>query len=192
MIARTVGSVRMGTCKTGALLVLVCAAAVGCSAGKGNLTARDADHDGREVNDEGFDVPRLDVLRLDVPGPDATNPDEGGRCDPAAALVAATDASVSSRSDAEPQLPADLVAPAPPDVCCDANVGAAACDLPPSVCAVVKGADGGFVASTQWIVFYENPRCVSGHCLWDQSYFQCSGGSTACQNGACTFLGTLP
>jgi hypothetical protein len=96
-------------------------------------------------------------------------------------------------SDAPPDgLPPGLVAPAPPDVACTGDAdAAAACDLPPSTCAMWPGAcDAGAltcIIGSAWIVYYENPRCVAGHCVWDQAYFECAGGK-ACRAGACTTI----
>ncbi len=185
MLARGVRSVGMSASTTGFAFVILCGMAGACSGSKDTLTARDAASESREVHDDWSDVARPDVAR-----PDAANADAGVQCDPAIPPVALSDAGASSRSDADPQLPTGLVAPAPPEICCDVTAGSTACDLPPSGCASVAGADAAFVAPSQWIVFYENARCVSGRCVWDQSYFQCLGGSTTCVNGACAFVGT--
>jgi hypothetical protein len=86
-------------------------------------------------------------------------------------------------------LPPGMVAPSPPDVACTGDADAAAeCDLPPSTCAIWPGAcDAGnyeCLLGSPWIVYYQNPRCVAGHCVWDQAYFQCPGDK-ACRGGAC-------
>ena len=86
-------------------------------------------------------------------------------------------------------LPPGMVAPAPPDVACTGDADAAIeCDLPPSTCAIWPGAcDAGVLAcigGSPWIVYYQNPRCVAGHCVWDQAYFECDGGKS-CRAGAC-------
>jgi hypothetical protein len=100
------------------------------------------------------------------------------------------DVPVTAGPDADPPLPADLMAPAPPDVACADDGSSAACDLPPSVCAEPLGCDAGAGAcASSWIVYYQSPRCVDGRCVWVQGYFQCSNRSP-CQNGACTPPGT--
>jgi hypothetical protein len=87
-------------------------------------------------------------------------------------------------SDGEPSLPGDLVAPAPPQIACDSST---TCDLPGSACAAWASTDAGTSIETpRWTVYYENPRCVGGRCVWDQRYFQCQGGMI-CVSTACSF-----
>jgi hypothetical protein len=107
-----------------------------------------------------------------------------GSCSPAGAI--ANDASAVAPFDGGTFLPPNLTAPPPPSICCDVNA-ARGCDLPPSTCAVVAGVDAS--PYTAWIVYYENPRCLDGLCVWDQSYFQCLS-SDICVRGACLFPGT--
>jgi hypothetical protein len=96
--------------------------------------------------------------------------------------------------DADPPLPAALVAESPPAVACTGQVDATVeCDLPHSTCALPAGCDADLtscMSRSNWIVYYENARCVAGRCVWDQSYFQCDG-SSRCSQGACiAILGT--
>ena len=90
--------------------------------------------------------------------------------------------------DANPMLPATLVVVPPPEVSCAGQADAAVeCDLPLSTCAVPSGCIGDLascMSRSSWIVYYENPRCVDGRCVWDQAYFQCDSGSF-CYKGAC-------
>jgi hypothetical protein len=108
---------------------------------------------------------------------------------------AATDVAVAAGSpDADPPLPSGLAAESPPEVQCTGQAdGAVECDLPMSTCALPSGCDADLatcMSGSTWIVYYENPRCVAGRCVWDQSYFQCDGRSF-CTRGACiAVLGT--
>jgi hypothetical protein len=66
------------------------------------------------------------------------------------------------------------------------------CDLPPSTCALRDDCDADVAScmvGSSWIVYYENPRCVAGRCVWDQEYFQC-GAFGRCSLGACISIGT--
>jgi hypothetical protein len=108
---------------------------------------------------------------------------------------AATDVAVATGSpDADPPLPSGLVAESPPEVSCTGQADAAVeCDLPMSTCALPSGCDADVnvcMSGSTWIVYYENPRCVAGRCVWDQAYFHCDGISY-CTRGACmAVLGT--
>jgi hypothetical protein len=90
--------------------------------------------------------------------------------------------------DADPPLPPGMSAVEPPDVSCTgAEDAGVECDLPPSSCSIPMTCTGdprGCMAGSQWIVYYENPRCVSHKCVWDQMYYQCANGST-CNGGVC-------
>jgi hypothetical protein len=94
--------------------------------------------------------------------------------------------------DSYSQLPADSVAPPQPEVACAGDAGAAECTLPPSVCALPAGCDAATNACpiSTWFVFYENPRCVSGRCVWDQQYFDCP--AEGCHRGGCLPPATVP
>jgi len=101
------------------------------------------------------------------------------------------DVAAASPPDADPSLPPDMVAAAPPDVACtgDADAGVE-CDLPTSTCAVPVDCDADLTScmnASFWLVYYENGRCVAGHCVWDQRYFQCSKTSV-CSRGACASI----
>ena len=61
--------------------------------------------------------------------------------------------------------------PDPPALPCDPTSDAAACDLPPSVC-----------ADTQLLIYYTNPQCVNGFCQWDKKAHCCV---LYCENGGC-------
>ena len=94
-------------------------------------------------------------------------------------------------SAAEWMLPPDFVAPPPPsNVSCDpAAGGATACDLPPSVCAITPTSCAvGESCEPNWFVYYENPRCVNGQCVWDPAYFRCTQTFFDCGNGACNYV----
>jgi hypothetical protein len=99
---------------------------------------------------------------------------------------------VDSGSDGPPVLPAGWVGETPPDLACSGQADAAVeCDLPPSTCALRDSCDAGVascVSGSAWIVYYENPRCVAGRCVWDQEYFRCATG--LCLYGACASIGT--
>jgi hypothetical protein len=113
----------------------------------------------------------------------STSPGTSPRAD------ASDDTLGTASPDADPSLPAGMSAPEPPDVACTGQADAAIeCDLPPSTCALWPTAcDAGnyqCLLGSPWIVYYQNPRCVAGHCVWDQAYFQCQGGQS-CRAGAC-------
>jgi hypothetical protein len=88
-----------------------------------------------------------------------------------------------------PSLPPGYSAPSPPRVACDAaNGGPAACDIPPSACAAVPAACPNQSCDAIWFAYYENPRCVDGWCVWDQSYFKCTRAFYYCHpGGACVY-----
>jgi hypothetical protein len=113
----------------------------------------------------------------------------GGSIGPVA--DAAMDVVATAPPDADPSLPPDMIAAPPPDVACTGAADAGVeCDLPPSTCAVPTGCDADLATCmfySSWIVYYENGRCVAGHCVWDQSYFQC-GKTSVCSQGACASI----
>ena len=82
--------------------------------------------------------------------------------------------------------PANVSFPEAPDVDCGGD--AAACPLPPSVCAD-PSCDASACPGLQWVVYYDNPTCVSGKCVYTNRYFECSVG-TMCAAGGCRFNGT--
>ena len=82
--------------------------------------------------------------------------------------------------------PANVSFPEAPDVACGGD--AAACPLPPSACAD-PSCDASACYGLQWVVYYDNPTCVSGKCVYTNRYFECSLG-TQCTSGGCRFNGT--
>jgi hypothetical protein len=99
------------------------------------------------------------------------------------------------RADVQPNVPADaglvppdeITFPAPPEVACGGDAGE--CQFPPSACAD-PGCDGSVLClSWSWVVYYDNPTCVSGRCTYTNRYFQCSS-SSFCSAGGCRFNGT--
>jgi hypothetical protein len=87
-------------------------------------------------------------------------------------------------------LPPGFVTPPPPRIACDgADGGPTTCDIPPSACASAAGCDGGYEACLPiWFVFYENPRCVAGWCVWDEGVFPCTQSFHECREGACVYI----
>jgi len=81
--------------------------------------------------------------------------------------------------------PANVMFPAGPDVSCGGDAGD--CPLPPSACAVP--CDPTSCDGLQWVVYYDDPVCVSGKCVYTNRYFECSPG-TMCTAGGCRFNGT--
>ncbi len=68
----------------------------------------------------------------------------------------------------------DAPGPDPLDATCDGGAGdeGGLCPLPRSQCA-----DG------RWLVYYDNGSCVSGQCVWEKRYIDCS--TLGCQMGSC-------
>ncbi len=95
-----------------------------------------------------------------------------------------------SPPDAQNTPPTGIVFPDPAPVSCGADGGAGICDFPPSACGEPDCADASTCPPAIWIVSYSNPRCVSGACVWDRLYYQCSGYATYCGQGACFYNGT--
>ena len=89
-------------------------------------------------------------------------------------------------TDAPVVPPAAVMFPQAPDVSCGG--GAGDCPLPPSACAD-PSCDGGACPGLQWVVYYDNPMCVSGKCVYTNRYFECSL-ETMCASGGCRFNGT--
>jgi hypothetical protein len=120
----------------------------------------------------------------------------GGGGGAAGATILGLDAGDGSAPpDADTALPSGFSAPSPPEVACDGQADAAvACDLPPSTCALFTACDASALScgpQSIWMVYYQNPRCVDGRCVWDEGYFQCEG-FTSCVQGACQGRATLP
>jgi hypothetical protein len=89
-------------------------------------------------------------------------------------------------ADAPVVPPADVMFPEAPDLSCGGDAGE--CQLPPSACAD-PSCDGGACPGIQWVVYFDNPVCVSGKCVYTNRYFECSNG-TMCAAGGCRFNGT--
>ena len=89
-------------------------------------------------------------------------------------------------ADAPVVPPANVMFPAAPDASCGDDAGD--CQLPPSACAD-PSCDGGSCPGFQWVVYYDNPMCVSGKCVYTNRYFQCSA-LTMCTYGGCRYNGT--
>jgi hypothetical protein len=86
--------------------------------------------------------------------------------------------------DAQPTAPADVTFPDPAPMSCSADAGdQGGCEFAPAACATITVDDGGAAHGRDWLVYYDNPRCVDGHCMWDRLYYQCSYGR--CLSGAC-------
>jgi hypothetical protein len=90
------------------------------------------------------------------------------------------------RVDAPVVPPANVMFPDAPEVSCGGDAGD--CQFPPSACAD-PSCDGGACPGFQWVVYYDNPMCVSGKCVYTNRYFECSLG-TMCSAGGCRFNGT--
>jgi hypothetical protein len=65
----------------------------------------------------------------------------------------------------------DAAGPDPSAAPCEGS-DAGSCGFPPSACA-----DG------RWLVYYDDGRCVSGQCVWEERYIDCS--PLGCFYGAC-------
>lgn len=96
------------------------------------------------------------------------------------------DATPDRTADVAVVPPGSVLFPDAPDVACGGDAGE--CPLPPSACAD-PSCDGGACPGTQWVVYYDNPMCVSGQCVYTNRYFECSV-STTCSGGGCRFNGT--
>jgi hypothetical protein len=83
--------------------------------------------------------------------------------------------------------PANVMFPEAPDVSCG---DAGDCPLPPSACADPSCDGGGACYGFRWVVYYDNPACVNGQCVYTNRYFECSLDTT-CTAGGCRFNGTL-
>jgi hypothetical protein len=108
---------------------------------------------------------------------------------------AATDASTSNdlgstNADVPPDAaltpPSGVTFPDAPQMSC---ASAGDCEFPPSACGR-PDCDGQCLA-VEWVVYYDNPTCTSGQCVFTKRYFQCSGGM-ACAMGGCFFNVTIP
>jgi hypothetical protein len=93
--------------------------------------------------------------------------------------------------DAQTSPPANITFPDSPSVSCHVDAGdQGGCDFPAPACAVVGFDDAGIQHGYDWLVYYDNPRCVAGHCAYDKLYYQCTGATT-CSNGGCRYNFTL-
>ena len=92
-------------------------------------------------------------------------------------------------SDAGWSLPPGFAAPPQPLIACDgADGGPTTCDVPLSVCPISTGCDAGYEACEPvWFIYYENPRCVDGRCVWDEGTFRCTQSFYYCRRGACVY-----
>jgi hypothetical protein len=103
--------------------------------------------------------------------------------------IGGSDVLIDSRpdipSDTQPTPPANVLFPEPPQITCSM---ASDCEFPPSACAD-PGCDAGGCPGSSWVVYYDNPQCNAGKCVFEQRYFQCFG-SYSCGNGGCRFNGT--
>jgi hypothetical protein len=102
----------------------------------------------------------------------------------------------SSVDSGQPEIPADARLAPPmgitfPDAApmtCGGDAGR--CDFPPSACAAPDCTSTG-CPGLAWIVYFDNPTCVSGQCVFTKRYFQCSN-SMACLSGGCISNVTIP
>ncbi len=94
-----------------------------------------------------------------------------------AAVDAPEDASDAFAPDTSVLLGPDAAAYPPAPKTCDADGGNKVCPNPPSVC-----------ANSDWLVYYENGRCVDGGCVWDTLWLQCQIHD--CKQGYCSQPGT--
>jgi len=111
------------------------------------------------------------------------------RPDAAADVPARSDALIDRKTEipdsAQPTPPANVLFPDPPHLTCARDSD---CEFPAPACANPGCEDGGCLG-LWWIVYYDNPRCTAGSCVFDPRYFQCTG-QTACFGGGCVFNGT--
>jgi hypothetical protein len=83
--------------------------------------------------------------------------------------------------------PDNVMFPAAPDLACGGDAGE--CPLPPSACADPSCDGGGICPGWQWVVYYDDPVCVSGKCVYTNWYFKCDALSM-CSLGGCHYNGT--
>jgi hypothetical protein len=96
------------------------------------------------------------------------------------------DTKVDIAPDAPVVPPANVTFPEAPEASCGDDAGE--CPLPPSACADYS-CDGGICYGIGWVVYYDNPTCVSGQCVYTKRYFECNLFSE-CVNGGCRYSGT--
>ena len=96
------------------------------------------------------------------------------------------DTKVDIAPDAPVVPPANVSFPEAPEASCGDDAGE--CPLPPSACADYS-CDGGICWGLGWVVYYDNPTCVSGTCVYTKRYFECSVLSE-CSAGGCHYSGT--
>jgi hypothetical protein len=125
----------------------------------------------------------------DPPQPATGSMDAAGDSAGVDHLVDASDGRLDSRPDippdTQPTPPANVVFPDPPQLTCSR---VSDCEFPPSTCAD-PSCDGGVCPGYPWVVYYDNPQCNAGKCVFEQRYFEC-GGWEVCSGGGCRFNGT--
>ena len=90
--------------------------------------------------------------------------------------------------------PSDVTFIDPPPMACSGDGGGTAggCDFPTSNCSNNDYCDdAGICSGGRWIVYYDNPRCQNGHCVWDRRFHDC-GAVSYCSRGACRTSFTAP
>lgn len=123
---------------------------------------------------QGMTAIQSPAAAIDASNPNPSQP--GPR--PAASSSAATTGTpaVGPRHDAAVDLGSSGSTAVPEGPCTTgpsrADASASGCELPPSVC-----------ESSLTLVFFQNPSCDQGHCVWESKRMTCPSGS--CQNGAC-------
>jgi hypothetical protein len=100
-------------------------------------------------------------------------------------VVVVVDSGRDIPPNTQPTPPEHVRFPDPPQWTCAAPTD---CEFPPSACAD-PSCDGGACFGYSWAVYYDSPQCVTGKCVFEQRYFQCSGATT-CFEGGCRFNGT--
>ncbi len=84
--------------------------------------------------------------------------------------------------------PSDVVFPDPPLISCDDSAtDGGGCGFIQAVCEIPACDDAGACNQSHWLRAYGNPRCVSGRCVGDPSYYRCGD---RCVNGGCYYNGT--
>lgn len=101
-------------------------------------------------------------------------------------LLQVNDVASNMSADAPVVPPDNVIFPEAPDVPCGGDAGD--CQLPASACAD-PSCDAGSCPGLQWVVYYDNPTCVSGRCAYTNRYFVCSILAT-CSAGGCRYNGT--
>ena len=114
-------------------------------------------------------------------------PTSGADSAPGTTIVGVSDAAPPPPQrppDAQATPPLAIAFPDPPAVSCTGDAGEqGGCDFPQPACAQIEIDDAGTLHGRDWLVYYDNPRCVAGQCVYDPLYYQCV--STFCSNGGC-------